>query len=107
MIEFHQTLEDINNATVWEVYFNDRKIGTLRKEEFKKVKGVMHGGKYYLSVLCKKYTLPLSMRDMITKLVRAELNSFESDLIMDKVKQTEWHKLRVARVENSILNAQT
>ena len=87
MIEFHQSLEDINNATVWEVYFNERKIGTLRKEEFKKESGVIHGGKYYLNVLYKDYVLPFKAKPMIKKIVQGALDSFEADLIMNRIKQ--------------------
>jgi hypothetical protein len=87
MIEFHQTLEDINNATVWDVYFNDRKIGTLRKEEFKKVKGVIHGGKYYLNVLYNDYVLPFKAKPIIKKIVQGALDSFEADLIMNRIKE--------------------
>ena len=107
MIEFHETLDDINNATVWDIYYGSRKVGSLRKELFNKVGKTMHGGKYYLNILYKDYTLPFSMKDMIPKICNGAIDNFEADMIITKIEQTDWHKQRVQRSDryfNSINN---
>ncbi len=95
MIEFNQTLDDLNNSTVWEITFNSNKIGTLRKEHIHKIKGVQHGGKYYLSVLYRDYVLPFKVKSIIPKLVQGAVNSFEADAIMIRVSKSDWEKNRV------------
>jgi len=95
MIEFHQTLDDINNATVWDVYFNDRKIGTLRKEEYHKIGKVMHGGKCYLNVLYKDYVLPFNVTiKQVRGIAQGAVDSIESEAIMSRVKASGWYESR-------------
>ena len=95
MIEFHETLEDLNNAQVWEICIEgtNRKIGTLMKNELTK--------KYYLDILYKKYTIPFSMRDVIVTLCEIELNGLDSDILILKIHQSDWNKIRVARVNGT------
>ena len=97
MIEFHKTILDISNATVWDVYLRDRKIGTLRKEEHTKTQK----GRYYLSVLSMEYIIPLTGRKMIPKIVQGAIDSLEADIIMQKVEQSEWFKLKMILCKQS------
>jgi len=100
MIEFHQTPIDINNATVWEIHFNNRKIGTLRKEEYKKIKGVLHGGNCYLSVLYRDYTLPFKVtKKQVKAIVQGAINNLEADAIMNRVDNSGWTESRWITLE--------
>jgi len=106
MVEFHKSIVEGNDFECWDIYLRDQKIGTLRKELFVKVKNVQHGGKYYLTVLYKDYVLPFKARKLIKKLVNGAVDSMESDIIMGKVEETDWHKSRVEMCDkyNELLN---
>jgi hypothetical protein len=91
MIEFQESIIDINNATVWDVLLGERKIGTLRKEEQTKTQK----GRYYLSVLSVDYVIPLSGRKIIPKVVQGAIDSLEADIIMQKVEHSEWFRLKM------------
>tara|TARA_R110002074_G_scaffold18159_1_gene59068 strand:+ start:180 stop:512 length:333 start_codon:yes stop_codon:yes gene_type:complete len=95
MIEFHKTLDDINDATVWDIHLNDRKIGTFRKELFKKVKGVQHGGKCYMNILYRNYVLPFNItQKQVKTIAQGAVDNFTADSIMDKVNASGWNDSR-------------
>lgn len=102
MIEFQETLEDINNATVWDIYYGNRKVGSLRKELFNKVGKTMHGGKCYLSVFYENYVLPFKVtKKQVKGIVNMNINSLESDAIMNRVNKSEWKESRWITLEKA------
>ena len=102
MIEFHETLEDINNATVWDIYYGNRKVGSLRKELFNKVGKTMHGGKCYLSVFYQDYVLPFKVtKNQVKGIVQMNIDSIESDAIMNRVNNSEWKDSRWITLEKA------
>jgi hypothetical protein len=93
MIEFNETINDLNNAKVFEVTFSGQKIGTLMKNNLTK--------KYYLGVLGKSWELPFKAKKFIPKLVQGALDSLHSDLIMQSIKRSGWTESRWITLEKA------
>jgi hypothetical protein len=99
MIEFHEILLDVNNTELWDIYIRDRKVGFLMKILPYKAQGKAIKGSFHLEILHHKYTLPLTMRKMVMQLVEMQIRSFETDLLLAKIEQSEWNKERLKSFE--------
>ena len=100
-IKFKLTCNDLNNATVWDLYLNDRKIGWIRRELFYREKGVMNGGYFHFEVLHRNYKLPLRAKSMLIKVINGAIDSLEADLIIDKINRSEWKESRWITLEKA------